>query len=179
MSDDKESILVFEVLGLARRPAVNFFDLAVRLKKLHELKPSCMQYLSDKTGINKRRLYYYLDVGRLIEGCGLRQPEVEAVGWTKLQIIARHVKGMGGASSGEITRLLESAAQTPALKLRSDLRGFEAPGLKSVVFRLNAVARTELDTALVAFGAKRTFRGLAEKEDALMELVRVSMLKRR
>ena len=178
MSDKKISSLVTKTLELARRPAVHFFDLARLIRKLHELDPACIPSLAEKTGISPRRLYYYLDVGRLIDEHNVGQPKAEEVGWTKLQIIARHVKAKGGASTLEISKFIELALETTALTLRQDFRRVGTVPLQAVVFQLRPNQRKELDDALVAFGAKTTYRGLAEKEAALMRLVRTSLLQR-
>ena len=98
-----------KTLKLARCPGVHFFDLAGLIRKLHQLDPVCIPSLAEKTRISPRRLYYYLNVGRLIEEHNVGRPEAEAVGWTKLQIIARHVKAKGGASTVEIGKLIEFA----------------------------------------------------------------------
>ena len=61
------------------------------LKRSIIMVGSAIQDLPTETGMSRRRLYYLLEVGQFIRDWKISQDAAEKVGWTKLQIIARHV----------------------------------------------------------------------------------------
>lgn len=77
-------------MQLAREPTLNFFKLAQALCELHESDPAALQDLPDRSKLGRRRMYYLLQTGKLIRDEGISEKIAEYVGWTKLQIIARH-----------------------------------------------------------------------------------------
>ena len=88
------------VIELAREPSINFYELSLGIASLHDADTSLFRQLPRETGMSRRRLYYLLDVGRLIAGTKMTRSDAEAVGWTKLQIIERHRKGNQSPRSG-------------------------------------------------------------------------------
>lgn len=143
--------------------------LAALIVTLHSKE--AFQDLPAKTGMSRRRLYYLLEVGQFIGKWGLSKVEAEQVGWTKLQIVARHVQQSGGTVK-DVARHVELATRTRAYVLAQALGGHDPAAKYAVVFRLSAEAKTELTEALVANGAKRGPRGLSQKAEALMGIVR-------
>jgi len=81
-----------KTIELARRPALNFFELAEHIAVIHNSNPALVADLPHQTGMSRRRLYYLLDVGQLIAAHKIIKSDAEEIGWTKLQIIARHLK---------------------------------------------------------------------------------------
>lgn len=102
---------------------MNFFELAQTLVALHDADVSQLRELPLETGMSRRRLYYLLEVGRLIATRRIAKSEAEAIGWTKLQIIARHVLRLGIESTAELKTLLETARVTKVRPLRALLSG--------------------------------------------------------
>ncbi len=126
--------------------------------------------------MSRRRLYYLLDVGRLIVARELSRAVAEAIGWTKLQIITRHMLDRGGASDEEFDSFLKSASSTENVRhFRQVLQGDETTVTKAAVFHLAKGDKEKLNKALLAFGAKKAGTGLANKESALMQLVKVAL----
>ena len=68
------------------------------------------------------------------------------------------------------------ARKTKAHSLAKVLRGEEPAPTRAVMFHLDTDARSELNLALVAFGAKLTHRGLAGKDGALIKMVKAAMV---
>ena len=163
-----------KAIELARRPALNFFELAEYIAVLHDSSPALVADLPHQTGMSRRRLYYLLDVGQLIATHKIIKSEAEEIGWTKLQIIARHVKANGGASAKDIRTFFKMARATKAHALIEVLRGKESMPARAVMFRLDDAERSELNNTLMAFGARPARRGLKDKEVALMMIIRAA-----
>jgi len=158
---------------LAREPSLDFFDLAVRLSELHDGGRTALKKMESSTGLPRRRMYYLVEVGDLIRKYAIPKAQADEVGWTKLQIVARHLKKSHPPSG--LNELLEIASANKALALRRLLQGKNDAGTKAVQFELNAKARANLDKALLAFGAKPAGRGLIKRDAALLRIIRAAM----
>ena len=120
--------------------------------------------------MSRRRLYYLLQVGQFIRDWNISQDDAERVGWTKFQIIARHVSQSGG-SAKEVTKHIKIALETRVYMLRQALTGQMVEPKPAIVFRLGAKERAKLTDALLACGATLGSHGLTKKNEALMALV--------
>jgi hypothetical protein len=118
-------------------------------------------------------MYYPVEVGDLIRKYGISKTQADQVGWTKLQIIAQHVS-KSDAPPPALNEILQLASATKAHNLRGVLRGRKAGATTAVQFNLNDNARAALDKALLAYGAKRTPRGLSRREEALTRIIRAA-----
>jgi hypothetical protein len=174
MSSRRLSRLQAKAVELACRPALNFFDLAESITSLHAEDSTTISTLANETGMSRRRLYYLLEVGQLIASCKVSKPDAEEIGWTKLQIIARHIRRLDSASSSEIRQVFEMASAHKARDLAAALEGRRVIPRRAVQFYLNLGGRAELNEALVKFGATQVRRGLQGKEAALIKLVRAA-----
>ena len=177
MSSKRITRLKATTIDLARLPALNFFDLARNLAKLHDEDPGSIADIPETTGMSRRRLYYLLDAGQLIAASGLARAEAEEIGWTKLQIIARHLKLSGACEEEDLDSFLAFARKHRARNLGKALAGGSAHATRIVAFELTHTAHSDLNLALVAYGAKITSRGLTGKAAALTKMVKVAMAK--
>lgn len=176
MSASRLSRLLEATVQLAQKPAVNFYDLATKLAKLHESEPSTLRDIPERTGMSRRRLYYLLEVGQLLGDLQIRKADAEAVGWTKLKIIARHLSRNEG-TEGELRQFMKQAIDVPSRSLAQALRGEAFPDDCAVQFTLDKIAKAELGEALLAYGAERAGRGLIGRDAALVRIVRVALAK--
>lgn len=117
-------------------------------------------------------MYYLVQVGDLIRKYDISKTKAGEVGWTKLQVVARHLKN--SEHSANVNELLELASTTKAHDLGALLRGRKGAATKAVQFNLKAKARAELADALVAYGAKAKRRGLTQREAALIRIIRAA-----
>jgi hypothetical protein len=159
------------VIELAREPSINFYELSVGIASLHNANASLFRELPSETGMSRRRLYYLLDVGRLITGTKMTRSEAEAVGWTKLQIIERHPIYAEDLTAEEMRSILSIAKETKVRDLPKVLSGINPRQTRGVVFHLTRSQRAFLAETLTQFGAKRDHNRLLNKERALMRLV--------
>ena len=127
--------------------------------------------------MSRRRLYYLLQVGQFIQDWNISQADAEKVGWTKLQIIARHVN-QSSATGKQVAKHMRLALETRSYSLLEALQGSSSPHKLAVVFRLSAEAKAEMLAALTAYGAEAGRRGLGNKEAALMKIIKAAMATR-
>lgn len=149
------------------------------MKSLYDSDPSYLHGVQAETGMSRRMVYCLLDVGKLIDAGDLSRSDAEVIGWTKLQIVARHIMNQGSATEEELEGFLDIARVTKAKGLRSVLEGQNKSETRAEVFHLTIKKQSIVREALVAFGAKKkvTSKGprLSNKEAALIKLIEVAM----
>ena len=164
-----------KAIRLADQPTVNFYELAGLIVDLHD--GSAMQDLAKETAMSRRRMYYLLQVGQFIRDWKISQADAERVGWTKLQIIALYVN-QSGATGKQVAKHMRLALETRSYSLLEALQGSSSPHKLAVVFRLSAADKAELLAALTGHGAEVGRRGLGNKGDALMKMVRAATVRK-
>lgn len=165
-----------KAIKLASQPALSFYELATTLCELHDEDLSHLKDIPIGNGKWQRKKYYLLQVGGLIREHKISKAEAEAVGWTKLQIIARHLNS--GEGRPECLHQYMEMAKKPQARSRwlaDELAGNKVPEDQAVQFNLDEKAKAELEEALTAFGAEQAPRGLVNREGALLKMVRAAM----
>ncbi len=159
-------------MQLAGKPALNFFRLAQALCELHGSDPAALQDLSDRTQLSRRRMYYLLQTGELMRDKGISEKVAQYIGWTKLQIVARHLAdGDGGVSRAAFKQLLAVASEHKARDLPAALIGKKVIEKRAAHFYLSTRERALLNKALVMYGATESSGRLTGKEKALMKIL--------
>ena len=165
-----------EAIQLAREPAVNFYDLADLILNLRDCDGSLLSDFAEQAKISRRKMYYLLAAGQLVADWAITREEAEDVGWTKLQIIARHVETDRNVTTrASLDRYLKLARSTKARSLAEALETGAAEPRTAVVFHLTMGMIWRLNDALLAFGAKQDYRGFREKEVALARILAAAM----
>ena len=162
------------LIQLASEPPLSFYDLALGLDALHGEDPGALRDIPQRSGISRRRMYYLLDVGRLIREHKISKARAEGVGWTKLQIIAAHLAS-GDGEPKELESYLQLSKAHQARALAKALSGQRVLWSRAVQFNLGMASVAELNEALLAFGADGTQQGRGKKESALIRIVRAAM----
>lgn len=180
--DDSEvARLKQQALALASKPSKSFHAFARALWEVHSKDPSFLHEVERVSGMKRRALFYLSNVGTFLHRYDISGEQAETIGWTKLQIIARHVRqqekeAKGGKLAGKrIDAILQLALQSTAHALPEALRAGNiqtGEPLRAVLLRLPADHYAELEAALLTHGAERRGRGLVKKEKALLKLVR-------
>ena len=163
-----------EALALAAKPTKSFHAFARALWAAHSNDPTFLHEVERVAGIKRRALFYLSNVGGFLADYSIAEEQAEQIGWTKLQIIARHAaRQPGRVSQHAMQAKLRIAVRTPAYALPAALetQGMPSEGpLRSVLLRMPAEQYADLEAALIACGAERKGRGLIGKEDALVRL---------
>jgi hypothetical protein len=148
----------------------NFLDLGRHLRQLQDREPELFQKIIDKSDLGKRKAYYLIEVSRTFDPLPISRTRLKKLGWTKLQLIGKHV------TKDNVTELVELAEKTPAKMLERQLRG-ETPmkNAHCVLMYFTPKQYEELENALIQNGAVRGSgkgRGLQNKEAALINTIR-------
>jgi hypothetical protein len=172
----KPRYLKRKVLQLANGPTKNFYDLARSLSTLHELSPAVLKTIEDRSKLTRRTLYYLVDVGRILRRYQIDKEQAERIGWTKLQILARHLGRKGDVPAEKLASLLKVAAEKKARDLPLALAGkARTTAERTVLLHLSADDHKLFVEAMVKHGAIRKGRGLINQDKALMRLVRAAL----
>lgn len=163
-----------EALALAAKPTKSFHAFAHALWAAHRNDPAFLHEVERVAGIKRRALFYLSNVGGFLAEYSITEEQAERIGWTKLQIVARHAANQPGRISQRAMQAkLGIATRTPAHALPAALERQDIPSegpLRSVLLRLPAEQYADVEAALIACGAERKGRGLIGKEDALVRL---------
>ncbi len=165
-----------KVLEYACAPTIHFYDLALAILDLRECDPDELAALPKKSGLSRRKLYYLLAVGLLVAGWCIDKAEAEKIGWTKLQILARHLQYREvNVTPENVRRHIELAKHTKTRCYAEALLTGVAEPKTAAVFNLPPKLLSQLNEALLAFGAKQDYRGFRGKEAALGRILDKAM----
>lgn len=156
------------------RRIASFFDIAPRLVEELEKGSLNVQEAATQLGISRRSLYYLIDAGVLIRSGDISKEDAERLGWTKLQIILRHIaKREPDQSFADLPKFLSIAASSTVRDLPSRLQGREGEGTRGEVFHFTAEQQAFLRDALLKHGANLLPNGgLKGKEEALLSIIK-------
>ncbi|MBU3077815.1 hypothetical protein [Sphingomonas quercus] len=169
-----------EALTLAAKPTKSFHAFALALWAEYQEDRSVLYDVERVAGIKLRALFYLLSVGALLNGYRIPEERAERIGWTKLRIVAQHVKSMEKVSPEDVEALLQTALTTTAHALTAALTLHDAAPAattRAVLLRLSAEQYALVEAALIACHARKRGRGLVGKEEAITELARIHLQK--
>ena len=162
---------------LAAAPSKNFYDLALALVEVSTAAPSLHLLVGKQIGITRRRIYYLLQVGRFLTTWGIAKEQAEALGWTKLLVVARFVAGQESLSTSDVSKLLGLAAASTAHQLPGVLATATLATVTphAMLLRLSTEQYQVITAALLANGATRKRNGIGRKEEALTSIALASL----
>jgi hypothetical protein len=148
----------------------NFLELGRTLRQLSDRDTDLFMQVINKSNIGRRKAYYLVEVSRTFDPLPVPRSRLKKIGWTKLQIIGKHV------TPSNIEELLDLAEKTQSKELERQMRG-EKPkdNAHCVLMYFSPKDFAELEKALVEHGATRIHnrRGAMQgKEEALLHLIR-------
>jgi hypothetical protein len=160
----KQAQLSFEVAAL--EIGDNFLNAARYFREIQDTMPDKFSYLAKLTGIGLRKAYYLAGIDRRFRDLGVERGRLEAIGWTKVRMIADHVTK---ANCKELIELAEtSTARELGLKLRKEQT---LDGTRCVVLYLTPNEYAVFEEMVVLHGASQSGRGLREKKVWSMRFV--------
>ena len=120
----KATRLMRKALQLAKSPRIEFLDLAHSIRAIRDLKEGHLQTFLETSGMKPRKAYYLAEISELVDQLNLPKKRLERIGWTKLPVLAKHLKLLGsdGATNDEVKRCLALAERTSAQALPDALR---------------------------------------------------------
>ena len=159
--------LLQTAVKLSARPDDTFLDLARALAAIYAQDKALLGRFIAESGIGRRKAYYLLELGKRLADLGVPDKRFEKIGWTKLQIIGKHL------TRRNAEKLLGWAKECNAPQLTARVRG-EAPSKTHCVLLYFSPAQyRQFEKAILTKGGKRSGRGLVGKEAAIMRMVRL------
>lgn len=80
-----------EALALAAKPTKSFHAFARALWAAHSNDPTFLYEVERVAGVKRRALFYLSSVGGFLADYSITEEQAERIGWTKIQIVARHI----------------------------------------------------------------------------------------
>ena len=155
-------------LALSSDVENQFLELGRSLRQLLDRDPGLFQQIVKKGRLGRRRAYYLVEVSRKFEPLPVPRSRLCKIGWTKLQLIGRHL------DASNIDKLLELAENNNSNELERILRGDKPLGGNAhcVLMYFSPKQYGELEAALLRNGGSRSGRGIVGKEKALINALR-------
>ncbi len=166
----KTEDLYDRAIALAEDVDDNFLELGKALRQLNDRDPDLFQKVYNKTKVGRRLAYYLVEISRVFDPLPVPRSRLKKIGWTKLQLIGKHV------NANNLDDLLELAETNSTKALERQLRGEKPLGNSHcVLMYFSPQDFEELEEALVEHGATRLKirRGAMQgREEALLHLIR-------
>jgi hypothetical protein len=144
-----------------------FLELGKTLRQLLDRDRDQFHKIVAKTNLGRRKAYYLVEISRIFDPLPVRRPRLRKIGWTKLQLIGKHVK------PDNMEELLSLAEEVNAKELERRMRGEKPMGnAHCVLMYFSPKQYKELEEVLVANGGQRSGRGILNKEEALINAIR-------
>jgi hypothetical protein len=156
-----------KALELFAKVPDKFLDLGRALRQLLDHDPELFQKFVAKTGIGRRKAYYLVEISRTFEPLQVPRARLHDLGWTKVQLIGKHV------TQDNVDELLKLAESSSANELERVLSGKKPLGnARCVLMYFSPKQYDELEDALLRHGGERSGRGVENKEEAMIKMVR-------
>jgi hypothetical protein len=163
----KTDELYANAITLAKEFDDNFLELASVLRRLQENDPEKFKDFVKASGMGLRKAYYLVQVDKVFKPFHVPKKRLRELGWTKLMVLSKHVK------KTNYLELLDFAEKHTVKELEAYVKGGKVEdNAHSVLMYFNDQDYDELVDALVAHGAVRQGRGLVNKEQALISLIK-------
>jgi hypothetical protein len=155
------------VLSLSADVEDNFLELGRSLRQLQDRDPDLFQQVAKKENLKRRKAYYLVEVSRTFDKAPVPRSRLRKIGWTKLQLIGKHV------TPHNLDDLLQLAESVNSKELERQMRGEKPLGdAHCVVMYFSPKQYAEFKAALLKNGAKPSGRGMVDKEKALINALR-------
>ena len=171
MAQTRNSTNYQKALKLAKQVDESPLDLAQAIWTLHNREPSRISDLIAESGMSRRKAYYLISVRSRFPEPKFKRETLATVGWTKLAILAKDCPE--GKEEWGIKLALKKEATAKALPAMLK-EGKTAKRTRCVVLYLQPDQYDLFEVAALANGATRSGKGLAGKEEAIMEMVKLA-----
>lgn len=161
------------ILFSAKQPR-HFIHMALRLRDLHAQDQGAFNAVIQDDSLGRRRAYELLRIANTFAGCGIDEERLEAIGWTKLAVVAQHIADLEAAGEMPMPLLgyVDLAERATAHALAAQLKTLtDPPGTRVVLLRLTPADYETYRSSMLARGAIPRGKGLRGQEAALMQLI--------
>jgi hypothetical protein len=158
--------IYMKAIDLSRRFDQRFLDLARTLRELKTVDPALFRLCIANSHISTRKAYYLLTVIETFDKLHVPDERLQAIGWTKLTVMAKHV------NKDNIKEALKLAETARTRDLKVLVKGKWPEKKPHCVLMYLTTAQYEVfSKVLLQFGAKHGPRGLIGKEEALIAFI--------
>lgn len=163
--------LVKLVTDLAGKPT-SFYRLAQYLHQLHAVSDISFRRITTNGVVGRRRAYQLIRIARVFGPSKIPVSTLEAVGFTKLNLLAEKNEKGKVFTKAEVEFLVDWAAQHTVKALQDRLAKDPDKQKKRVVAIYLSQAEYPLyRAAMIKCGAQEVGKGLVGQERALMKLI--------
>ena len=163
----KEDDLYQKVVALAPEIQEKFLELGALLDRLLDADRELYNKAVDKAGLGIRKAYYLIAIAKAFRHLKISKPRLRAIGWTRLQVIARVV------NESNAEDLVSLAEQHKVKDLEAIIKGEEPqPDSRVMILYFSPDDYERVEGVLVQNGASRHGRGLVGKEQALVKALK-------
>jgi len=171
---DKAPDLYNKVVELSSTVDENFLELASTLRHLQDTDPEKFRMAVTHTQLGQRKAYYLVTIDRVFSKIPVKKDRLKRIGWTKLNILTRYIDKTNYAD------LLKKAEDHTAKELEQILQGKEPVSkARAVLAYFNPQDYALLEKALLMFKGQKAGKGIVNKEEAIMNMVRYVLRKKR
>ena len=163
--NDELDRLLAQIKEQAIKPGRDFMSLAHNLEWLRELSASDFTQELKKTGLSRRTAYYLLELIAVQEKLLLSDADLAAIGWTKLQIVGRHL------TEDNQHELIHAALNMTAAELAASFGKKNVGASRCMLLRFSPHEYELFKAAMIGHGAKPHGKGLTGTEEAILRLV--------
>lgn len=110
-----------KALELSANVPDNFVELGRALSQLYDRDPNLFRQLVAKSNMGLRKAYELVEVSRTFEPLVIPRDQLRKIGWSKLQLIAKHV------TPNTLDALLRLAEESTVEDLKHHLCGWKRP----------------------------------------------------
>ena len=142
-------------------------ELLARLKELVPTKE--FEDIRKDAGLDRRTAYYLLELHHTLAPLALDRARLTRLGWTRLQLLAKDL------TPDNAEERLTEAEGTTAQGLKDKTRGKSGGKAHAILLYLDPEQYLDFEEALLQHGATRSSGGLANKEQAIMRLIRTNV----
>lgn len=153
-------------MALADHKKPPSIELATMLHRMQQHEPEQFKAFYENSRIRRRTAFYLAEVGKCLEPLKLPRSRLEAIGWSKIQVIAKHLTPRNAEKLLKLAE--ENTTQSLAARMRND---DPMPDARCVMLRLSPQHYRKFEDAVLQNGGSKVGRGLRDKEKALMKII--------
>lgn len=153
-------------MALADHKKPPSIELAGVLYQLQQNEPEQFKLFIENSPVSRRTAFYLAEVGKCLEPLGLPSSRLEAIGWSKIQVIAKHL------TPRKAEKLLKLAEENTTHSLAAQMRNDDPmPEARCVMLRLSPKHYRRFEEAVLQNGGTKVGKGLRNKEKAVMKII--------
>lgn len=170
----KADDLYHKAVELSSAVDENFIELGEILMELQDTDLDKFRMFVQHSNMKERKAYYLVTIARTFRNIPVNKDRLRRIGWTKLNILTRYIDKKNYAD------LLKKAEQYTAKELEQLLQGKEPmTNARAVLCYFDPKDYAQLEKALLMFNGQKSGKGIVNKEEAIMKMVRYTLKMKR